>query len=230
MKIEKAKFTLVELLVVIAIISILAGMLLPALENALGSARAITCLANAKQSAQAINMYSNTFDGWVMPNVIWDPKYDADCGTYANQLREQGLIDDGVDFTERVQKGIFLCPVRKDLGLINSYATDYGMTACLSGAIHYVNGVSSVGSGQPCLKWLKFSNLSAPSSTYLVSDSINSAGTTCQKTITGQYANNHPDNRHNDRTIMAFTDGHVSSLDFWVEDSYTPALIEWKGY
>ncbi|MHC4884901.1 MAG: type II secretion system protein [Planctomycetota bacterium] len=57
-------FTLVELLVVIAIISILAGLLLPALGSALDSARVISCQGNIKQAGLGLFLYADDYDGW----------------------------------------------------------------------------------------------------------------------------------------------------------------------
>ena len=61
-------FTLIELLVVIAIISILAAMLLPALNTARAKARTINCAGNLKQIAVAILMYSDQNQGFA-PNL-----------------------------------------------------------------------------------------------------------------------------------------------------------------
>ena len=57
-------FTLIELLVVIAVIAILAALLMPALENARGRARATACMSNLHQTYLYLNVYGQDFGEW----------------------------------------------------------------------------------------------------------------------------------------------------------------------
>jgi prepilin-type processing-associated H-X9-DG protein/prepilin-type N-terminal cleavage/methylation domain-containing protein len=73
----KKSFTLIELLVVIAIIAILAGMLLPALNNARRTGQRANCAANLKQCGQVFQFYASDNEDYIMPLEIKDGSSSA---------------------------------------------------------------------------------------------------------------------------------------------------------
>ena len=70
----KKHFTLIELLVVIAIISILAAMLLPALQQAREKAKSTSCSSNIKNSGNYLTFYADDHNGFypILKNGLYN--------------------------------------------------------------------------------------------------------------------------------------------------------------
>lgn len=112
---SKKAFTLVELLVVIAIISILAGMLLPALESAIDSAHRIKCTNNMRQVNIMLNFYASDNDDYLAgttignrPNYVCISWFVSPTSAWGDGVIETNPYIDQTDWT--ADSAPFYCP------------------------------------------------------------------------------------------------------------------------
>jgi prepilin-type processing-associated H-X9-DG protein/prepilin-type N-terminal cleavage/methylation domain-containing protein len=214
-------FTLIELLVVVAIISILAAMLLPALQQARAKARQSVCQSNLKEISLAEIMYTQDYDGWFTPSY-------GDSGGWAESITQANYLPDKPELLKCPSWPAYKWQGKTDTG--QYFSKTYGIT-------YYATQNTDETSNCTARKnaFLRTSFFNKSSSVLLMADSIYANSThqvnwlqnwnpqpwgTCTRYIHA---------RHNGRANVLYADGHVNSYQVGLEAIFDQLLWEDKS-
>ena len=198
----RSRFTLIELLVVIAIIAILAGILLPALNQARNKARALSCLSLFSQFGKCTGLYVDDNQGYLMPyrndlNGVWNATTKMAMGCeparwlFLPYIPVKGTTSIGLLQRTQTKFSKITCPSRK-------------FDPSVSGNTEYIFGISYSIAGQN--KPPKTVSCMRPSQTTILAE--------CRATAAAQYGLG-ADRRawfvqHQGKACFSYIDGHAS--------------------
>ncbi len=210
----QAGFTLVELLVVTSIISVLAAMLLPALDKALAQARQVACANNLKQ--QGLGMLNVIEEGPHLLGPGYFPCYFStasgeSCTWFSQTGAALGFKVktnpwQGNPFLEPTKPEVFFCPLAQKI------SSDMFTYQTLSYGYPYVSLGNWDWTNNKPLTPRKLDAVKRPSQQMMIADSNGDGNHDCLVFLPWLWAAAAPGNRHNGNCNLVFADAHTASL------------------